>query len=247
MKRDDMRYLRMMFKRKNKVYVPVDEFSQPIVNNGLISYKYRRDDAKFFTAKASNLEYIPGELPREISEDTPKPKPKSKKTSPAPSAVLSADELVLPKLSDDELPPVNTILVYTDGGASPNPGPAAAAFVMLYGKHVLEYWEYLGEATNNVGELTAILRALEQIKNKELPIALYSDSNYAIGVSTAAMKAKQNLELVGEIREQLKLCPRARLNKVKAHVGIPLNEHVDSLVGLARDSRTSGQRRSSLD
>lgn len=53
-----------------------------------------------------------------------------------------------------------TILIYTDGGSRGNPGPAASGYV-VDGK---PYGVYLGVATNNVAEYTAILRALEQAR-----------------------------------------------------------------------------------
>jgi len=55
------------------------------------------------------------------------------------------------------------IVVYADGGSRHNPGPAAIGIVVLdEDSHVLEqYKEYLGVATNNVAEYTALLKALE--------------------------------------------------------------------------------------
>jgi ribonuclease HI len=54
------------------------------------------------------------------------------------------------------------ILIYTDGGSRGNPGPAASGFT-VDGK---PYGVYLGTATNNVAEYTAIKLALEEAKKK---------------------------------------------------------------------------------
>ncbi|MGH7174875.1 MAG: reverse transcriptase-like protein [Minisyncoccia bacterium] len=56
-------------------------------------------------------------------------------------------------------------LIHADGGARGNPGPAGSGAVVYDAKHktVLEVSEYLGIATNNVAEYTAIVRALEQL------------------------------------------------------------------------------------
>ena len=151
------------------------------------------------------------------------------------------------KLPAADVIPPNTIVVYTDGGASPNPGPAGSGVLLMYGEHTLEIWEYLGKSTNNVAELTAILLALQNIKNKTLPILIYSDSKYAIGVLTGNMKATKNLDLIAKVREEMDKCPNVQLLKVKAHVGIQHNEHVDKLVALARDTKQSGTRRDGLD
>ncbi len=55
------------------------------------------------------------------------------------------------------------IMIHTDGGARGNPGPAGigVAFFDATGVQVAELSEYIGIATNNVAEYTAIVRALE--------------------------------------------------------------------------------------
>jgi len=59
------------------------------------------------------------------------------------------------------------IIAYTDGGARGNPGSAGAGAV-LYDEHGKEELatvsEYLGHATNNVAEYTAVLMALQRAK-----------------------------------------------------------------------------------
>src|SRR6185369_8344180 len=60
--------------------------------------------------------------------------------------------------------PKHAWTVYADGACSGNPGPAGLGIVMVSpeGK-MLEGYEYLGSATNNIAELTAILRAAELV------------------------------------------------------------------------------------
>ncbi len=52
------------------------------------------------------------------------------------------------------------IVVYADGGARGNPGPAAIG-VIVGDK---EYAEYVGETTNNVAEYKAVIFALKKVK-----------------------------------------------------------------------------------
>ena len=235
-----MRCLRMLFKNKIKVYVPVDEHLLPIADdNGMVHYRYQKTaNAPAYTTTRTHLSMIPGVEPQELDESVTEVKP------PRQRHIKHTEAPVTPV--SDVIPP-NTIVCYTDGGASPNPGPAGSGVILMYGKHTLEIWEYLGKSTNNVAELTAILSALENIKNKSLPIMLYSDSNYAIGVLTGAMKATKNLELIDKVQQEMAKCPKLQLLKVKAHVGIVYNEHVDRLVALARDTQASGTRRSTAD
>ncbi|HEY7981038.1 MAG TPA: ribonuclease HI family protein [Candidatus Eremiobacteraceae bacterium] len=57
-----------------------------------------------------------------------------------------------------------TCIIYTDGGARGNPGPAAAGGVVVGadGQLIAEVSEYLGVATNNVAEYRALLLTLRR-------------------------------------------------------------------------------------
>lgn len=59
--------------------------------------------------------------------------------------------------------------VYADGGSRGNPGPAGAGAVIrdAAGKTVATVSEFLGTTTNNVAEYTAVLRALEKIRDMQ--------------------------------------------------------------------------------
>jgi ribonuclease HI len=98
--------------------------------------------------------------------------------------------------------------------------------------------EYLGEATNNVAELTAILRALEWIPQGARAILVHTDSQYAIGVLQKGWKAKANAELVARAKQTLK-ARGARLEYVPGHKGVPLNERADALAREAITTRST--------
>ncbi len=75
------------------------------------------------------------------------------------------------------------VIVFTDGGARGNPGPAGIGVQVLdEKKEVLgEISEFIGEATNNVAEYTAVKRALEYLKTlfddtKAVQVAFNLDS-----------------------------------------------------------------------
>jgi ribonuclease HI len=131
--------------------------------------------------------------------------------------------------------PENAIHVWTDGGCVPNPGPAGIGVVVIDGKERRELSEYLGMGTNNIAELTAIVRGLEVARDigKGRPVVVYSDSQYAIGLLTQNWKPKANVELVTSLRQLLKTFSDVRFVKVAAHTGIALNERVDQLAAAA--------------
>lgn len=56
-------------------------------------------------------------------------------------------------------------IVYTDGGARGNPGPAGIGIVIKdsTGKLIKEWGSKIGEATNNVAEYTALVEALKYL------------------------------------------------------------------------------------
>ena len=123
----------------------------------------------------------------------------------------------------------DAIHVWTDGACEGNPGPAGLGVVIVDGKEHRELSEYLGQGTNNIAELTAILRGLESIADRKRPVIVYSDSQYSIGLLTQNWKAKANTELVSKLRGLTREFADLRFVKVAAHSGIPLNERVDEL------------------
>ncbi len=58
-----------------------------------------------------------------------------------------------------------SVVIYTDGGARNNPGPAGAgAVIYVNGDCVAEIRAYLGEQTNNWAEYEAVVLALQKAK-----------------------------------------------------------------------------------
>ena len=76
------------------------------------------------------------------------------------------------------------VKIHTDGGSRGNPGPAAAAFVMVVADDdtaLREEGVFLGRATNNVAEYSAMiagLRAAETVGADE--VDLFSDSQLMV-------------------------------------------------------------------
>jgi ribonuclease HI len=92
---------------------------------------------------------------------------------------------------------------------------------------------YLGRATNNIAELTAVKCAAEVINENSGPVRIYTDSRYAIGVLTSGWKAKANQTLIAEVKEALVPFSDLKLVYVPGHSGHPLNERADELARLA--------------
>ena len=64
---------------------------------------------------------------------------------------------------------MNKVIIYTDGGARNNPGPAGAGVVIIDGKKTIEFKKYLGDKqTNNWAEYEAVACALHEAKKHGL-------------------------------------------------------------------------------
>jgi ribonuclease HI len=59
------------------------------------------------------------------------------------------------------------IIIYTDGGAKGNPGPAAIGVIFCNqkGQIIKKFSQFLGESTNNVAEYKAVIFALKKFKS----------------------------------------------------------------------------------
>jgi len=57
------------------------------------------------------------------------------------------------------------IIIYTDGGARGNPGPAGIGIVIKGGGINAGYGEYIGKGTNNEAEYKALIFALKKTKS----------------------------------------------------------------------------------
>lgn len=121
------------------------------------------------------------------------------------------------------------IEIYTDGACSGNPGPGGVGILMLYKTHRKEFSIFLGNVTNNIAELTAIKYALEKVKDKTLPITIYTDSEYSIGSLTKNWKAKKNQELIHSIKSLMTTFSQITFVKVKGHSNNTNNNYVDAL------------------
>ena len=218
--------------RGQKVFARCTSDGKLVATGGRVEIRYKPTDGRAYQAAAGNLEIREGEgvLPDEHcveGEAVPRTKDEKKAVS-AQKAVAASQDL-----------PKDAFVAYADGACSGNPGPAGLGVVVLTPsgeRH--EAYEYLGTGTNNIAELTAILRVLEAVAPHE-KVVLHTDSQYSIGVLTKGWKAKANVELVGKIVKLVKARQNLRVVYVPGHAGVPLNERADELARLAVTSRES--------
>ena len=132
------------------------------------------------------------------------------------------------------------IEIFTDGACSGNPGPGGWGVLLRYGQKEKEMSGGEPLTTNNRMELTAVISALESLK-ESCEISLCSDSKYVIegvnswmpnwkqnGWRTANRKPVSNVDLWQRLDELLQRHQVSWL-WVKGHKGHPENERVDAL------------------
>lgn len=91
----------------------------------------------------------------------------------------------------------HAIKIYTDGGARGNPGPAAAAAILLNeaGEEIAREAKYMGTATNNQAEYTAVLLGLEKAEALSVKkVTVFMDSELVVKQLSGEYKVK-NAEL----------------------------------------------------
>lgn len=213
-----------------------------VEHDGRVEIRYRANDGKSYRALARNLELGSGVevFPDEHCGEAAPAAPADKRAgasgaaaSPAKSRARKASPSAAPAPSSADL------IAYTDGACSGNPGPAGLGVVLLERGARRELSEYLGVGTNNIAELTAILRALEALGACDEELLVHTDSKYAIGVLTQGWKAKANQALIADIKARMRGFPQLRLVYVPGHAGVPLNERADELARAAVAARSS--------
>lgn len=219
-------WMRSYFKR-GKVWARCNREGEYAVTDGRVPFRYKLEQDREYSGHPSNLKPVEGAEPvsREAAElaaiATAAPRPKLPVKVP-------------PVRRPDGVEPV---LIYTDGACSGNPGPAGSGVLLAYQGKTKEVSHYVGLATNNVAELYAVKLALELLTRKDIPVDIFTDSTYVIGVLQKGWKAKENIALIEEIRATLARFDDVQLRKVKGHAGIGPNERADELAREAVESR----------
>ena len=134
------------------------------------------------------------------------------------------------------------IVIYTDGACSGNPGVGGWGAVLFYKGTKKEISGVEAETTNNRMELTAVIKALDMLKDGNYKIELYSDSAYLInafkedwitkwqmnGFKNANKKEVANVDLWQQIIDYNN---KYKINwiKVKGHADNEYNNRCDAL------------------
>lgn len=140
---------------------------------------------------------------------------------------------------------MDKILIYTDGASRGNPGPGGFGAILIWGNKRKEISAAFRKTTNNRMELLGVLKALEQLKTKDLPIHIYTDSKYIVDsvqkkwldnwIKTDFKGGKKNRDL-WLVYYQLSKTYQIHFHWVKGHADNPFNNRCDTLATEAADN-----------
>ena len=141
----------------------------------------------------------------------------------------------------EPVPEAGTVLMYTDGGCSYNPGPGGYGVVILRGGQRLELSGGFRLTTNNRMELAACIEGLKALETPS-KVTVISDSRYLVDAATKGwarkwqkngwMRTKTDTAENYDLWEQLlALCEKHTVEFVwvKGHAGNTENECCDRL------------------
>ncbi|HNU88580.1 MAG TPA: ribonuclease HI [Ferruginibacter sp.] len=136
------------------------------------------------------------------------------------------------------------IKIYTDGSSRGNPGPGGFGVILMWNNHRKEISKGFRLTTNNRMELLAVITGLESITKKELPVVVYSDSQYVVKaieegwlnnwIRTNFKGGKKNKDLWTRYYH-LSRNMKVKLRWVKGHADNPFNNRCDELATAAAD------------
>ncbi|GFP29783.1 ribonuclease HI family protein [Candidatus Hakubella thermalkaliphila] len=128
------------------------------------------------------------------------------------------------------------VVIYLDGGARGNPGPAGTGYLIFdeEGRLLAREGRYIGFTTNNVAEYTALVQALDRARGFEAQeIAIRSDSELVVRKLNRSYKVRdKKLKPLNE-RVRILLYPYRKVEI--QHVPREENREADELVNQAID------------
>jgi ribonuclease HI len=138
------------------------------------------------------------------------------------------------------------IKLYTDGSSRGNPGNGGYGAILLWGNLRKELSQGYKHTTNNRMELMGVIAGLEAIKKMEVPVMVYSDSQYIVNavekgwlktwIKTDFKGGKKNADLWKRYHALAKSFS-IKFIWVKGHADNPYNNQCDLLATTAADGK----------
>ncbi|HEX8678176.1 MAG TPA: ribonuclease HI, partial [Segetibacter sp.] len=138
------------------------------------------------------------------------------------------------------------LIVYTDGSSRGNPGPGGFGVILMWGDQRKEISAGYRRTTNNRMELLGVITALESLRKKNIPLTIYTDSQYIVKavqekwldkwIKTNFAGGKKNKDLWIRFFNLAKDY-QITFKWVKGHADNPFNNRCDMLATTAADGQ----------
>jgi len=128
------------------------------------------------------------------------------------------------------------VILYTDGCCRGNPGPAGIGVVIKDSRRKIlkELSEYIGEATNNIAEYSALIRGLEEASDLGAEeIAVFMDSELVVKQINGEYRVKDD-GMKELFRRTVEVLKNFRSYEIK-HTDRSNNKEADKLANRAID------------
>ena len=140
----------------------------------------------------------------------------------------------------------NQLIIYTDGSSRGNPGPGGFGAILIWGDKKKEISGGYRKTTNNRMELIGVITALESLTKRNIPLTIYTDSQYIVKaiqekwldkwIKTNFAGGKKNKDLwlrFFNLAQEYQIT----FKWVKGHADNPHNNRCDVLATTAADGK----------
>lgn len=134
---------------------------------------------------------------------------------------------------------MDKIIIYADGACRGNQfkeNIGAYGIIIVYKNHKKELYKAFKNVTNNQMEILAVIEALRALKRYDIPVSIYSDSQYVINTLLLGWRKNANIDLWNQLDAEINKVDKIEFFKVKGHADSVYNNRADELANIAMDN-----------
>lgn len=134
---------------------------------------------------------------------------------------------------------MDVIKIYADGACRGNQNTTnigSYGVVLIYKDSIKELNNAFQDTTNNRMEILSVIEGLKSLKRFDIPVEIYSDSQYVVNTINNGWRKNANLDLWAELDRLIEKFDSVKFIKVKGHSDNNYNNRADKLANIAMDN-----------
>lgn len=134
---------------------------------------------------------------------------------------------------------MDVIKIYADGACRGNQNTTnigGYGVVLIYKDSIKELNNAFQDTTNNRMEILSVIEGLKSLKRFDIPVEIYSDSQYVVNTINNGWRKNANLDLWAELDRLIEKFDSVKFIKVKGHSDNNYNNRADKLANIAMDN-----------